>query len=142
MTRHSSLVVCSAALILSACSGGLQGDIAHVSGNGMISGKIYAAEGASIPANSRATVELVDLSLENTPDKIFASGLAGEDGAFSFDYNKTAIRPNHTYAVRARIEGDGWAMVSDKTAYVLTYGFPARARVRVVPFVAETPIKN
>lgn len=144
MPLRACLAVPSFALFLAACSGALVADTAHVAGNGTLSGRIHAAAGATLPAGGVATVELVDLSLENGPDQVVTGGPATAKGGgyvFSLGYDPAAIRPNHTYALRARVTGGGRVMASTRTVYVLTYGFPARANLRVAP-VRETAVRE
>ncbi|UXI02011.1 YbaY family lipoprotein [Photobacterium sp. TY1-4] len=118
-TLFSALMV---VLVISACTNLMQqnADI------GTVEGTLAYRERVALPANARITVTLADVSKMDAPAEVISQQTFLADGqqvpfAFQLDFMKDEIKPNHTYAVSARIEvGDKLYFITDTRNAVLT----------------------
>ncbi|AJR07861.1 lipoprotein-related protein [Photobacterium gaetbulicola] len=123
MKRVFALIsVLAVALIVSACSSMIQQDADLEA----VTGTLMYKERIALPDHARITVTLADVSKMDVAAEVLSSQAFLADGnQVPFDYqlnfSRQEIRPNHTYAVSARIEVDGklW-FITDTANHVLT----------------------
>ena len=109
-------------LVVSACTNYIQQD----ADLGQVEGSLSYRERVALPDNARITVTLSDVSKMDVPAEVISSQAFMADGEqvpfnFSLSYGKNKIKPNHTYAVSARIEVDNQLMfITDTANHVIT----------------------
>jgi putative lipoprotein len=112
---------CAAGFLLAAPAGAAP---AKVTGTALYLQRI------ALPPTAILTVQLVDISRQDAPATVIAKQTIPTNGqappyAFALDYDTTAIAPNLTYAVQARIEDGGRLLFITTQAYlVITQGRP------------------
>jgi len=119
----AALVVafCAAGFLLAAPAGAA---LARVTGTALYLQRI------ALPPTAVLTVQLVDISRQDAPATVIATQTIPTSGqappyAFALVYDTTAISPNLTYAVQARIEDGGQLLFRTTQAYlVITQGRP------------------
>lgn len=118
-TLFSALIV---VLVISACTNLIQQN-ADV---GTVEGTLAYRERVALPANARITVTLADVSKMDVAAEVISQQTFLADGqqvpiAFQLDFMKDQIKPNHTYAISARIDvGDKLYFITDTRNAVLT----------------------
>ncbi|UTV28437.1 YbaY family lipoprotein [Photobacterium atrarenae] len=118
-TLFSALIV---VLVISACTNLIQQN-ADV---GTVEGTLAYRERVALPANARITVTLADVSKMDAPAEVISQQTFLADGqqvpiGFQLDFMKDQIKPNHSYAISARIEvGDKLYFITDTRNAVLT----------------------
>nr|WP_086940705.1 YbaY family lipoprotein [Thaumasiovibrio occultus] len=107
-----------AALIITACTSIVIAD----NQRGQVTGEVMYRERIALPDDAKITVSLQDVSKMDVAAEVISQHVFLSRGeqvplsyALSFDRDK--IRPNHTYAVSARIEVDGKLWFITDTQY-------------------------
>lgn len=115
------VVLALAAMTLGACGGS----------DGNVSGTIILPDGASVPAGATINVQVQDTSRADAAATSMGEQIIDGDGQtgtidYSVDYNPDDIVDNHTYTMRARIEGDDGSLlfINDTAIPVITNNNP------------------
>lgn len=103
-----------------------------------LSGTVTYQEPITLSPDAMLTVELADVSRQDTHAKVLAEQIISNPGRppipFKLSYDPDAIVPNHSYAVQARIEWEGrLVFINDTRHCVITRGCPTSLDVVVVP---------
>ncbi len=103
-----------------------------------LSGTVTYQEAITLSPDAMLTVELADVSRQDTHAKVLAEQIISNPGQppipFKLSYDPDAIVPNHSYAVQARIEWEGrLVFINDTRHCVITRGCPTSVDVVVVP---------
>ena len=107
----------AAALAISACTN----ITPQEAGAEQVTGTVSYRERIALPDNARVTVTLADVSKMDVAAEVISShAFLTEGKQVPFDYQlpfmRDEIKPNHTYAVSARIEVDGKLIFTTDTA--------------------------
>ena len=104
-----------------------------------LDGEVFYLQRIALPPSAQVTVSLQDVSLADAPAQTLAQQ-ALEPGrqvplAFHLEYDRSAVKPGHSYAVSARIEDRGHLMfISTERHSVRLDGTDSQpVRVRVDP---------
>lgn len=95
-----------------------------------VTGNIFYRERIALPKGSIIKIQLVDVSLQDAPSITISEQEIITTGqqvpiSFKLDYSPTEIKPNHTYAVQARIEVDNQlTFITTEQYQVITKGNP------------------
>ena len=124
--------------VLLACSGDESGGGAQQSvDTARVEGSVFYRERMMLPPGIEVEVQLQDISRPDAMATVLESVLLTPQGAppyaFGIDYNRAAIDPRMTYALRATITHDGRLLFSS-TDYIDPFaGNPVEILVQQVP---------
>jgi uncharacterized lipoprotein YbaY len=128
------VMVLAAALTAAACAGlGLDEGAATVTGRA-----IYPLQ-PPLPPNSVLRVQLLDVSRQDTRAVLLSETTIPLEGrqppiAFSLAYRREAIKPSHTYSVRAALSvGERLLFTTTESYPVVTRGAPTDVSIRLQP---------
>ncbi|MEZ0333391.1 MAG: YbaY family lipoprotein, partial [Gemmatimonadales bacterium] len=103
-----------------------------------VTGTVAYRERIALPADAVIQVQLSDVSRQDAPAQVIAETTftaAGRQVPFPFElrYHPDRIEPNHTYAVRATIRGEGRLLfTTDAAHHVITRGNPGEVSLMLV----------
>ena len=103
-----------------------------------VTGTVAYRERIALPADALIQVQLSDVSRQDAPAQVIAETTftaAGRQVPFPFElrYHPDRIEPNHTYAVRATIRGEGRLLfATDAAHHVITRGNPGEVSLMLV----------
>ena len=101
MSLKSLFMAASAAAILI-------GPAAALAESRTLSGSVTYRERMALPSDARITVSLADVSLADAPAQVLGETVIDPAGRqvpipYKITYDDSALQPNHSYAVQARI---------------------------------------
>jgi putative lipoprotein len=120
----------AAALVVAFCAAGFLLAAPAGAAPARVTGTALYLQRIALPPTAVLTVQLVDISRQDAPATVIATQTIPTSGqappyAFALVYDTTAISPNLTYAVQARIEDGGQLLFRTTQAYlVITQGRP------------------
>ncbi len=120
----------AAALVVAFCVAGFLLAAPVGAAPARVTGTALYLQRIALPPTAVLTVQLVDISRQDAPATVIATQTIPTSGqappyAFALVYDTTAISPNLTYAVQARIEDGGQLLFRTTQAYlVITQGRP------------------
>ena len=120
----------AAALVVAFCVAGFLLAAPVGAAPARVTGTALYLQRIALPPTAVLTVQLVDISRADAPATVIATQTIPTSGqappyAFALVYDTTAISPNLTYAVQARIEDGGQLLFRTTQAYlVITQGRP------------------
>ncbi len=120
----------AAALVVAFCAAGFLLAAPVGAAPARVTGTALYLQRIALPPTAVLTVQLVDISRQDAPATVIATQTIPTSGqappyAFALVYDTTAISPNLTYAVQARIEDGGQLLFRTAQAYlVITQGRP------------------
>ncbi len=120
----------AAALVVAFCAAGFLLAAPVGAAPARVTGTALYLQRIALPPTAVLTVQLVDISRQDAPATVIATQMIPTSGqappyAFALVYDTTAISPNLTYAVQARIEDGGQLLFRTTQAYlVITQGRP------------------
>lgn len=103
----------------------------------LIIGTVSYREKIALPANSVITVQLLEVSRQDTPATIISQQAITTSGeqipiSFKLPFDSSKINPNHTYSIRATIKMDDQLAFTSTTNYpVITQGHPTEVALIV-----------
>ncbi len=111
-----------AALVVGACAG-----LGRDEGTASVSGQATYPPDSALPPNSLLRVQLLDVSRQDTRAVLISETTIPLEGKhppieFYLAYRREAIKPSHTYSVRATI------VVGDRLLYTTTRSYPVLTR--------------
>ena len=103
---------------------------------GVVTGHVVFPQSPALPPGAVLTVTLADVSRADAPAQTLARQIIAPLGEppipFVLGYDLDSIIPNHTYAVRARVEESGRLLLTSASAHhVITRGAPTELEVKV-----------
>ena len=104
-----------------------------------VTGRAIYPESAALPPNSVLWVQLLDVSRQDVRADLIAETMIPLEGKrppieFRLAYRHEAIKPSHTYSVRARISvGERLLWTTTESYPVVTRNSPDDISVRLVP---------
>lgn len=119
--------------VLAACSSTPSADKAS------LDGEVFYLQRIALPPTAQVTVRLQDVSLADAPaiDLAQQQLVPGRQvpQAFHFEYDRSEVKPGHSYAVSARIEDHGRLLfiTTERHSVRLDGSDPQPLRVRVDP---------
>lgn len=120
----------AAALVVAFCAAGFLLAAPVGAAPARVTGTTLYLQRIALPPTAVLTVQLVDISRQDASATVIATQTIPTSGqappyAFALAYDTTAISPNLTYAVQARIEDGGQLLFRTTQAYlVITQGRP------------------
>lgn len=110
-----------------------------------VTGTVTYREHIALPTGAVVTVQLLDVSLQDTAATVIAEQritTTGNQVPFSFDlaYDPSKIQADNTYAVQARIEEQGQLMFQTTQQYqVITHGNPKTVDLVLERVIGSNP---
>jgi uncharacterized lipoprotein YbaY/membrane-bound inhibitor of C-type lysozyme len=123
----------------------LNGDAAQSNVAGRVTGTVTYLQRMALPPNAVIQVQLLDVSLADTPSKVIAEdkitlGDRQVPVPFELTFDSAAIDPKHSYSVSAKIMVDGeLRFISDQSHPVLTSGNPSKVEIVVKQVTPQNP---
>ncbi len=113
---------------------------------GVVKGHVVFPQSPALPPGAVLTITLADVSRADAPAQILARQIIAPPGEppipFVLGYDPDSIVPNHTYAVRARVEDSERLLFISANAYhVITHGAPTELEVKVDP-IGQPPARS
>lgn len=137
------VMVLAAALAAAACA-----SLGRDQGTAAVSGRAIYPLHSALPPNSMLRVQLLDVSRQDTRAVLISETTIPLEGreppiAFSLAYRREAIKPSHTYSVRATLSvGERLLFTTTQSYPVVTRGAPTDISVRLHPVGAGATEHN
>jgi putative lipoprotein len=134
MNELIRVVVLIAALAVGACA-----SLGRDEGTAAVTGRAIYPPHSALPPNSVLRVQLLDVSRQDTRAVLISETTIPLEGkqspvGFNLAYRREAIKPAHTYSVRATISvGNRLLLTTTRSYLVVTRDAPTDISVRLEP---------